>query len=155
MGGGSFWTLVHLVEDVTKIVLDLSSVRQTTWRQAAARFLIGGVITALVGIIGRKFGPGIGGLFLAFPAIFPASATLIEKHELEKKRRAGVNGVFRSREVAGVDAAGAAMGSVGLLAFAFTVYKTLPGRPAWQALSAAVLVWMAVSVLVWRIHKAI
>jgi hypothetical protein len=147
--------LVHLVgENVTKITVDLSGVRQTTWRQGAARFLIGGVITALVGIIGRKLGPGIGGLFLAFPAIFPASATLIEKHELEKKRRAGVNGVFRSREVAGVDAAGAAMGSVGLLAFAFTVYKTLPRHPAWQVLSAALLIWMAVSVLVWRIHKA-
>lgn len=139
---------------MTKIVLDLSTVRQTTWRQGAARFLIGGVITALVGIIGRKFGPGIGGLFLAFPAIFPASATLIEKHELEKKVRAGVNGVIRSREVAGVDAAGAAMGSLGLLAFAFIVYKTLLRYPAWQVLGAAVLVWMALSVLVWRIHKA-
>ena len=28
-------------------------------------------------------------LFLAFPAIFPASATLIEKHEKEKKEREG------------------------------------------------------------------
>ena len=156
MGSGSLWTLVHLVgEDVTKIVIDLSSVRQTTWRQVAARFFIGGVITAVVGIIGRKFGPGIGGLFLAFPAIFPASATLIEKHELEKKRRAGVNGVIRSREVAGVDAAGAAMGSLGLLAFAFTVYKMIARYPTWQVLSATVLIWMAVSVLVWRIHKAI
>ena len=62
---------------------------------------------------------------------------------------------MRSREVAGVDAAGAAMGSVGLLAFAVTVYKTLLTHPAREVLSAAFLVWVVVSILVWRIHKAI
>ncbi len=51
----------------------------------AIRFLFGGLITVAAGIIAKRFGPGIGGLFLAFPAIFPASATLIEKHEKEKK----------------------------------------------------------------------
>jgi len=140
---------------MSKIVIDRSSFRETTWQQYSARFLVGGIITAVVGIIGKRFGPGIGGLFLAFPAIFPASATLIEKHELQKKRRAGVNGVARSREVAGVDAAGAAMGSVGLLAFAFTVYKTVTIYPAWLALTAALVIWAVVSLLVWRIHKAI
>jgi hypothetical protein len=34
----------------------------------------------VVGLIAARFGPVVGGLFLAFPAIFPASATLIEKH---------------------------------------------------------------------------
>jgi hypothetical protein len=156
VGSRRFWTLVHLVgENVTKIVIDFSSLRQTTWQQYSVRFLVGGIITALVGLIGRGFGPGIGGLFLAFPAIFPASATLIEKHELQKKQRAGLAGVSRSREVAGADAAGAAMGSIGLFAFAFTVYKTLAIYPAWLVLTAAVLIWVAVSVLVWRIHKAI
>jgi hypothetical protein len=129
MGCCGLRPLVHLVgKDVTKIEIDLSGVRQTTWRQYMVRFLVGGAITLLVGILGTKFGPGIGGLFLAFPAIFPASATLIEQHELERKRRAGVNGVIRSREVAGVDAAGAAMGSLGLLAFALTVYRMLLSR---------------------------
>jgi hypothetical protein len=147
--------LVSVVgESLTKITVDLSGVRQTTFQQFAARFLVGGTITALVGVIGKEFGPGIGGLFLAFPAIFPASATLIEKHELQKKQRAGVNGQERSRDVAGVDAAGAAMGCAGLLAFAFTVYKTLVRYPPWLVLSAAVLAWMAVAMLVWRIHKA-
>ena len=141
-------------ESLTKITVDLSAVRRTTWQQFAARFLVGGTITALVGVVGKEFGPGIGGLFLAFPAIFPASATLIEKHELQKKQRAGVNGQKRSRDVAGVDAAGAAMGCAGLLAFAFTVYKMLPRHPAVEVLSVAVLIWMTVAVLVWRIHKA-
>ena len=140
---------------MSKISIDFSSVRQTTWQQYSARILVGGIVTALVGIIGRAFGPGIGGLFLAFPAIFPASATLIEKHELQKKKRAGLSGVNRSREVAGVDAAGAAMGTIGLLAFAFIVYKTLVAYPAWLALAVALVIWMVVSVVVWRIHKAL
>jgi preprotein translocase subunit Sss1 len=140
---------------MTKIVMDFSSLRQTTWREYLKRFLMGGAITAIVGIIGSKFGPGIGGLFLAFPAIFPASATLIEKHELEKKGRAELSGVLRSRKVAAVDAAGAAIGCVGLVGFAVTVYKMLPVYPAGLALSVAVLIWMAVSVLLWRYHKAL
>ena len=59
---------------------------------------------------------------------------MIEKYELEKKRRAGVSGVIRSRDVASVDAAGAAMGGIGLLAFAFTVYKTVVRHPALEVL---------------------
>ena len=38
-------------------------------------FFFGGLITAVAGVIAQRFGPIIGGLFLAFPAIFPASAT--------------------------------------------------------------------------------
>ena len=96
-----------------------------------------------------------GGLFLAFPAIFPASATLVEKHELEKKRNSGMNGLLRSREVAGVDAAGAVTGSLGLLAFALFVSSLLSRQPAWQVLLAGALIWMAVSAAVWWICKTI
>jgi hypothetical protein len=140
---------------VTKIRLDFGGIHQGTWWEYAIRFIAGGAITALVGVIGRKFGPDIGGLFLAFPAIFPASATLVEKHQLQKKRQAGMNGAARSREVAGVDAAGACLGSIGLFAFAVVVYKLLLSEPAWQVLLAALLAWMAVCFLVWWIRKAI
>ena len=43
-------------------------------------------------MIAPKWGPGIGGLFLAFPAIFPASDTLIEKHERRRKQKKGLQG---------------------------------------------------------------
>jgi hypothetical protein len=46
----------------------------------------------------------IGGLFLAFPAIFPASATLIEKHVRERKEKAGLPGARRGKEAAAFDA---------------------------------------------------
>jgi hypothetical protein len=57
-----------------QIKVDLSVLGQTKWYEYAVRFLFGGLITAVAGIIVQKFGPGIGGIFLAFPAIFPASA---------------------------------------------------------------------------------
>ena len=41
--------------------------------------------------------PVVGGLFLAFPAIFPASATLIEKHGRERKEKAGLAGARRCK----------------------------------------------------------
>ena len=63
------------------IRIDLAGLRRTKWHEYAIRFLFGGLITATAGFIAQRWGAGIGGLFLAFPAIFPASATLIEKHK--------------------------------------------------------------------------
>jgi hypothetical protein len=39
-------------------------------------FFLGGAVTVATGLIAKTFGPVTGGLFLALPAIFPASATL-------------------------------------------------------------------------------
>jgi hypothetical protein len=85
-----------------------------------------GLITPIAGVIAKQFGPAVGGLFLAFPAIFPASATLIEKHEKQKKEKRGLHGVPRGREAASMDAAGAAMGSIGLLQFALNCLALHP-----------------------------
>jgi hypothetical protein len=52
-----------------RIQVDLSTLGQTKWHDYAVRFLFGGLITVIAGIIAKKFGPGIGGLFLAFPAM--------------------------------------------------------------------------------------
>jgi len=89
-----------------KVHADFSALRRTKWYEYAIRFLFGGIVTAITGMIARKFGPQAGGLFLAFPAIFPATATLLEKHEEERKQRQGLNGTKRGRLVAGVDAGG-------------------------------------------------
>src|SRR6185437_11521678 len=61
------------------------------------------------GLVAQRWGPSISGLFLAFPAIFPASATLVEKHEKQRKNRAGLQGPMRGREAAALEAAGAAL----------------------------------------------
>ena len=72
-----------------RIEIDPSARKKNRWYEFAVRFLFGGLITAATGLIAKKFGRRGGGLFLAFPTIFPASATLIEKHEKQNKERAG------------------------------------------------------------------
>lgn len=136
-----------------QIRVDLSTLGQTKWRDYAVRFLFGGLITAFAGMIAKKFGPGIGGIFLAFPAIFPASATLIEKHEREKKESLELNGAARGRSAASIDAAGASMGSIGLFVFALVVWQFMPRDRAWIVLGGATLLWLGVSVAVWQIRK--
>jgi hypothetical protein len=136
-----------------QIKVDLSVLGQTKWYEYAIRFLFGGIITGVAGLIAQRFGPGIGGLFLAFPAIFPASATLIEKHERQKKEKEGLQGTQRGREVASIDAAGSAMGSIGLSVFALLVWQFLPRHSTWIVLTAATAAWLSVSVLIWHIRK--
>jgi hypothetical protein len=136
-----------------RIEIDPSALKKTRWYEFAVRFLFGGLITAATGLIAKKFGPGVGGLFLAFPAIFPASATLIEKHEKQKKERAGLHGCARGRKAAAVDAAGDAIGSLGLLSFAWLVQRLLPGHRAWQVLLGSTGIWLAVSLLLWEMRN--
>jgi len=136
-----------------RVRIDATALGQIKWHDYAARFLFGGLVTAVAGIIANKFGPAIGGLFLAFPAIFPASATLIEKHEKEKKEKEGFEGATRGKEAASIDASGAAMGSIGLLAFALVVLRFVSNNNPWLVLAAATLAWLTVSVLVWEIRK--
>jgi hypothetical protein len=136
-----------------QIKVDLSVLGQTKWYEYAIRFLFGGIITGVAGLIAQRFGPGIGGLFLAFPAIFPASATLIEKHERQKKEKEGLQGTQRGREAASIDAAGSAMGSIGLSVFALLVWQFLPRHSTWIVLTAATAAWLSVSVLIWHIRK--
>src|SRR5580658_8825259 len=128
-----------------KIETNIAALKRTEWQEYLVRFIFGGAITALAGIIAKRYGPEIGGLFLAAPAIFPAAATLLEKHE-EKKRRAQSGRQLRAHELAGVEAAGAAMGSIGLAAFAVVVWYLLPHYPVALVLVVATLVWFAVAV---------
>jgi Protein of unknown function (DUF3147) len=135
------------------VKIDPSGLAQTRWHEYAVRFVCGGLITAGAGIIAKECGPGVGGLFLAFPAIFPASATLIEKHQKEKKQEHGLHGSERGRKAAAVDAAGSAMGSIGLFVFALLVWQFAPAHRAWLVLTLATLVWFAVSLVIWHLRR--
>ncbi len=136
-----------------KIQIDLASLRRIQWHEYLVRFLLGGAITVMTGLIAKTWGPVIGGLFLAFPAIFPASATLLDKQEREKKRKAGILHTIRGRLAVGLDARGAAMGAVALGAFALLVWKALPRHNAAVVLGAALLAWMFVAAATWRLRK--
>jgi len=136
-----------------RVEVEPSALVRTKWHEYALRFLFGGLITAAAGVVAKKFGPGIGGLFLAFPAIFPASATLIEKHEQQKKEEGGLEGKARARQATSVDAAGAAIGGIGLCIFALLVWKLMPTYSPWLVLTGASLAWLATSVAAWDIRK--
>ena len=138
-----------------KVSVEPSAIRETKWHEYVVRFVFGGLVTAMAGVIAAKCGPVVGGLFLAFPAIFPASATLVEKHESRKKEEQGLEGKERGREAAGAEAAGAAMGSIGLLAFGWIVWWLTPRFSAWPVLAGATAAWFAISALVWMIRKKV
>ena len=138
-----------------RVRISPSPIFKTKWYEYATRFLLGGLITAGAGLIAEKWGPSVGGLFLAFPAIFPASATLIEKHEKETKQAKGVAGAVRAKSAAAVDAAGASIGSIGLLVFALVGAAFLPDRSPLVVLLLATIAWFVVAAFFWRLRKAI
>jgi hypothetical protein len=115
----------------------LSRLRQTRWWEYLVRFGFGGIVTVITGLIAKKWGPEVAGLFLAFPGIFPAGVTLVERHEREKKHKQGLSGTRRGRAVSAVVSAGAVLGSVGLLAFAALAWWMLPQFATGQALAAS------------------
>ena len=138
-----------------RIQLSPSPLFKTKWYEYATRFLLGGLITVCAGLIAEKWGPSVGGLFLAFPAIFPASATLIEKHEKQSKQAKGLGGGDRAKKAAAVDAAGASIGSIGLSVFALLGAAFLPSHSAALVLLLGTCAWFLVAVIFWRFRKAI
>src|SRR6202790_291788 len=138
---------------LVRVSLDFSAFGRTKGYEYAVRFLFGGATTVVAGLLAKHFGPALGGLFLAFPAIFPASATLVEKHERDKRHRAGIMKTIRGRQTAALDARGAALGSFGLACFAWIVWKFLPAWNTALTLFVALSVWLGLSVSLWRLRK--
>jgi Protein of unknown function (DUF3147) len=130
------------------VKLSLSALKDSRWYEYLVRFVLGGAVTVLTGVISSLFGASVGGLFLALPAIFCASATLIASHEERRKHQAGMSGRRRGQQAAALDAAGAALGSLGMLAFALTIWL-LVERGATMAFLAALTAWTVVSVAAW------
>ncbi|WP_316395679.1 DUF3147 family protein [Bradyrhizobium sp. 33ap4] len=130
-----------------------SSLKQGRWYEYLIRFALGGAATFLTGLVSSRYGAVIGGVFLALPAIFCASATLIEKHEIRRKREAGLAGERRGQMAAAVDAAGAALGALGMLAFAvgFSTLILRSNIPA--AFIGASLAWLTIAVLAWYLRR--
>lgn len=129
----------------------IKGIRPHEW---IVRFVFGGAVCVLAGYISEKFGPIAGGLFLAFPAIFPAGASLVEAHERRHKARAGFNGDRRARIVAAIDSAGASMGCVGLAGFALVCWLCLPHLSLAVVLAIATPVWFALAFAVWWLRKS-
>lgn len=110
------------------------------WWEYVLRFVFGGAITVVAGVIAGAYGPVVGGLFLAFPAILPASVTLVQKHD--------------GQHLAGVDSLGAAFGGAGLLAFGAIVWVLALHVAPGLVLAAATMAWLIVALVVWlALHR--
>jgi uncharacterized membrane protein len=133
---------------------NFSALGEARWSEYLIRFVLGGLATVLTGIVAMVWGPEIGGLFLAFPAIFAASTTLIEKHERKRKEKAGLKGERRGRRAAALDASGTALGSIGLLSFGAAVWSLSHYSP-WGALFVAFAAWCVLSFLLWSVRRAL
>lgn len=105
------------------------------------RFAFGGAIAVATGIIGKVWGPFVAGLFLAFPAILPASITLVKHHD--------------GRAKAIDDARGARLGSLGLAAFAATVVVSAGSVSPWLVLVVASAMWLLVDVGAWFLRYSV
>jgi len=137
---------------MTPIRFSPSSLREGRWYEYAIRFALGGAATIFTGLVSSRYGASVGGLFLALPAIFCASATLIEKHEIRRKRQGGLDGRRRGQKAAALDAAGAALGALGMLAFAIVLWLTVESSIA-TAFIGASLAWLIVSAAAWNVRR--
>src|SRR5437762_13155231 len=120
---------------MARVEIKPKALKEAKWWEWVIRFAFGGIITVITGIISKKYGPTFGGLFLAFPAILPASATLLQQHDGQK--------------AAGVDSAGAVMGAVGLMAFGAIVWLLGARLSPWLVLPIALVAWFVVSAGLW------
>jgi len=134
------------------VKLSLSSLQATHWHEYAVRFVLGGAATVLAGIVGAHFGTAVGGLFLALPAIFCASATLVERHEQRAKEKKGLRGDRRGQQAAALDAAGAGLGSAGLVAFA-ALFSIMVETSVFGAFTVALIAWGSVAVSMWWLRR--
>ena len=111
---------------------ELSKVRDVKATDLAIRFGFGAGVSIAAAAITARFGPMAGGMFLAFPAILPATLTLLEdKHGTE-------DAVHDDR--------GAFLGSLGLVAFAVVGAITFGRLAIGVVLAAASTAWVVVAV---------
>jgi len=112
--------------------IDVHAAGKSSRRELAVRFAFGFVVSVLVGLIALGGANRVAGLFLAFPAILPASLTLISRED--------------GREAAIGDAFGASLGGFGLCAFGATSYAMLGHVPVVVAELTALAVWLGVAI---------
>jgi hypothetical protein len=132
-----------------RVKLKFDSLKETKPTEYVSRFVFGGVVTVLAGFVADHYGPVLGGLFLAFPGIFPAGVSLVEKHKMLREKAEGKHGVRSARGQASVEAAGASIGTLGLMGFAVVLWQGLPRHNFLPMLLMAAGTWIAVSWLFW------
>jgi hypothetical protein len=112
--------------------VDVGALRQAKPKHFVIRFAFGAAISVVAGLVSLAFGARAGGVVLAFPAILPATLTLIEREGTAKEVEE--------------DDEGAMLGSVGMVAFAVVAAVTLSSLASAVALAAASLAWLVCAI---------
>jgi uncharacterized membrane protein (GlpM family) len=115
-----------------RITIEPSRLRELDVGALGVRFAFGFTVSVIVGAIGLAAGDRVAGLFLAFPAILPASLTLIAEEDGEDKAK--------------VDAAGACFGGVGLSAYGAASWFLLSRVAPVAAELGALVAWAVVAI---------
>jgi hypothetical protein len=123
-----------------KLRFDRGELRRTSLRHYLVRFAFGGIITVITGVIAELWGPRVGGLFLAFPAVLPASLIFINDED--------------GRSAAAADARGARLGAIALMGFAGFVWFGCDRFAPAVTLLCALGIWIASSILLWAMFDA-
>jgi PncC family amidohydrolase len=138
VGGRAAVTNVANRPDQEPAGLDLKKLRKVRPGDYAMRFVFGAMISTVAGVLTLTVGPRFGGLFLAFPAVLPATLILLEKKE----------GLAQAVS----DVRGAAIGSLGMIAFAVVAFMLVKGNPV-LALAAAAAAWVVTSGVVYLVLR--
>lgn len=118
--------------------LNLGHLGQVRARDMWVRFAFGAVVSVLAGLVSLTLGPRAGGLFLAFPAILPATLTLLQKQD--------------GTAYAVTDVRGAVAGAVALGGFALTARPALASLGPWGLLPA-LGAWIVVAVCLYLLDE--
>jgi len=111
--------------------VDVPALKKHRVSDYVTRFAFGAGISAAAAIVSLVLGVKVGGVLLGFPAILPASLTLIERKE--------------GRDEATVDALAAILGSVALVVFAVIAGLALTRFSGLVALLLAAAAWLVVA----------
>lgn len=120
--------------------VSLGGLRQVRPREMLVRFALGAAVSVVAGIISQLAGSRLGGVFLAFPAILPASLTILQEKD-------GTRDADR-------DAIGAVLGGLGLVVFAAVAESLFVRDNPVVVLAAALAAWV-VAVLVFYAGLAV
>lgn len=113
--------------------VDLTKLRQVEPKELLVRFALGAAVSIVAAIISKALGARLGGVFLAFPAILPASLTFLQDKEGTRQ--------------ADRDAIGAVLGGAALVVFAAVGESLFARHNSAVVLVAALGAW-TVAVLV-------
>jgi hypothetical protein len=120
---------------------DLRKLAEHGPKDYVVRFMFGAGISLVAGLIGMLLAPKLGGVWLGFPAILPASLTMIQKRE--------------GKEQAAIDSEGAVLGAAAFVVYAIVLAMFTAQWGVLVTLIVALVVWTVVAVALYTLSQIV